>query len=323
MQHSPLGSIGPVSRLTLGGGGIGMVWGPTSREEASATLRSAIDGGIDVLDTAPMYGACEAIIGETFGGRLPTGVHTTTKCGLGSPAPAAVAEILTKSLDASLAAMRLEHIDIYFLHSNICTDGYVYDHRPDLQKASVTDYSIYVEHIIPTMERLQAAGKIRAWGITGVGVPATIKQALRATKRPAVVQAVANLLDSAGGLRRFAEPASPREIIAVANECGVGVMGIRAVQAGALTAAIDRDVSPTHPDGRDYTRAMPYRELCARLGEDPALLAHRYALSMPGVSTVVLGVKNRAELQQCLDAEQQGPLTAELSNAIEALKLRS
>ena len=322
MQHSTLGSLGPVSRLTLGGGGIGMVWGSTTRHEASATIRAAIDAGINVLDTAPMYGACEAIIGETFGGQLPAGVRVTTKCGLGSPEPAEVANILTQSLEASLAAMRLDHVDIFFLHSNICADGYLFAHRPEQQKASVTDWSIYCEQFIPVMERLQTAGKIRAWGITGVGVPATIKQALSAAHRPAVVQAVTNLLDSAGAMRRYAEPANPRDIIATANANGVGVMGIRAVQAGALTSAIDRAVPPTHPEGRDFARAAPFRELCARLGEDPALLAHRYALSMAGVSTVVLGVKNRTELNQCVDAERQGPLPAELNNAIEALGLR-
>jgi len=69
IKTSSLGPPGPVSRLTLGGGGIGQVWGETSREESAATLRAAIDGGIDLIDTAPMYGSCEAIIGETFQGK--------------------------------------------------------------------------------------------------------------------------------------------------------------------------------------------------------------------------------------------------------------
>jgi aryl-alcohol dehydrogenase-like predicted oxidoreductase len=47
------------------------------------------------------------------------------------------------------------------------------------------------------------------------------------------------------------------------------------------------------------------------LGESPAALAHRYALSMRGVSTVVLGVKNRAELRECLEAEGRGRLDGE------------
>jgi aryl-alcohol dehydrogenase-like predicted oxidoreductase len=54
---------------------------------------------------------------------------------------------------------------------------------------------------------------------------------------------------------------------------------------------------------------------------DPALLAHRYALDLDGVDTVVLGVKNRAELAQCLDAESLGPLPAELRASIDHLGL--
>ena len=72
MQRRALGPLGSVSRLTLGGGGIGQVWGPTSRDEATATLKAAVEAGIDLIDTAPMYLNCEAIFGETFQGALPS-----------------------------------------------------------------------------------------------------------------------------------------------------------------------------------------------------------------------------------------------------------
>ena len=95
------------------------------------------------------------------------------------------------------------------------------------------------------------------------------------------------------------------------------------MQAGALTQAFDRSLSPNSPDSRDYDRAAPFRELCARWGEDPAFVAHRYALGIEGVDTVVLGVKNRAELQACLAAETAGPLEADRTAEIDALGLRS
>ena len=143
------------------------------------------------------------------------------------------------------------------------------------------------------------------------------------TPRPDVVQAIANLMDSPGALRRYAEPARPREIAAAAKSRGLGVMGIRAVQAGALTDAVDRDLSPNSPDRVDYDRAGPFRALCARWGEDPALVAHRYALSMPNIDTVVLGVKNRQELAQCLAAEAMGDLEPAQMAEIDALGLRA
>jgi aryl-alcohol dehydrogenase-like predicted oxidoreductase len=322
MKTNALGPLGQVSRLTLGGGGIGHIWGPSSREESIATIHAALDGGIDLIDTAPMYGNCEAIIGETFGGKLPAHVRITTKCFLGSPAANEVEEKLTQSLEASLAAMKLNRVDVLFLHSNICEDNYVYAVRPDLRDSFATTWPLYTERFIPAAEKLKAQGKIGMWAITGTGVPPTILRALTHTKKPAIVQAMANLMDSAGALRRYAEPAQPRAIIAKAKENGVGVMGIRAVQAGALTAQIDRSLSENHPETKDYDRAAPFRELCKRMGQDPAVMAHRYAMSMEGVDTVVLGVKNRAELAQCLEGERLGTLTTDEMKAIDDLGLR-
>ncbi|HEY2884154.1 MAG TPA: aldo/keto reductase [Rhizomicrobium sp.] len=322
MKKNSFGALDQVSRLTLGGGGIGQAWGPTSREEAIGTLRDAVDAGIDLLDTAPLYRNCESIVGETFGGQLPDGLRVTTKCGLGSPEPEKVERALTQSLEGSLAAMKIDHVDIFFLHSNICADDYVYANRPDLQNSYATRWTIYAEHVVPAMEKLKAAGKIASWGITGSGVPDAILRALRHSPAPGYVQAVTNLLDSAGSLRRYADPARPRDIIAAANERGVSVLGIRAVQAGALTGEIDRELSPNNPDRKDFERAAPFRALCKEIGMDPAIVAHRYALSMPGVATVILGVKNRDELRQCLEAEASGPLDPALMAKIDALGLR-
>jgi hypothetical protein len=57
--------------------------------------------------------------------------------------------------------------------------------------------------------------------------------------------------------------------------------------------------------------------LAAQAGMTMADLAHRYALTMDGVDAVILGVKNRQELAECLAAEAAGPLRAELIRAID------
>jgi aryl-alcohol dehydrogenase-like predicted oxidoreductase len=93
-------------------------------------------------------------------------------------------------------------------------------------------------------------------------------------------------------------------------------MGIRAVQAGALTGALDRPLPPDHPEMRDYARAAGFRRLATELGMTPAFLAHRYALSLP-VDTVVLGVKNRTELADCIAAAGAGPLPADVITRID------
>lgn len=322
MQYGRLGSLDHVSRLTLGGGGLGRLWGETTTDEAVATVFAAIDGGITLIDTAPMYRDCEAVIGEAFNGRIPDGVRITSKCQLGAPPAGEAARRLEASLDASLTAMRLSRVDIFFLHSNIRPDDYVYARHDDRKDLFSTPWQTYASEVVPALESLKAQGRVGVWGITGVGVPVAIQAALAYEPAPDVVQAVANLMDSPGGMRNYAERAAPRSIIAAAKAHGVGVMGIRAVQAGALTSAIDRTLSPNHPESQDFQRAAPFRALCAELGEDPADVAHRYSLGMAGVDTVILGVKNRTELAQCLAAEAKGPLSAEVMARIDALGLR-
>ena len=117
-----------------------------------------------------MYGACEAIIASAFGGVLPAGTRITTKCQLGTPAIGTAATKLEASLDASLAAMRLDRVDVYFLHSNICEDDFVYAHGNDQRAAFATPWSQYVDEVVPAFEDLKRRGRIGAWGITGVGV---------------------------------------------------------------------------------------------------------------------------------------------------------
>jgi aryl-alcohol dehydrogenase-like predicted oxidoreductase len=289
---------------------------------AIATLRAAVAGGITLLDTAPMYRHCEVVVGETFEGRLPAGVRITSKVRLGTPPPGETAARVNAAIDATLAAMRIERVDLYFLHTNICADDYVYATRPDRQDVFSTRWRTYAEEFIPALQALQAAGKIGDWGITGTGIPATVIDALNHDAKPAAAQIITNLLDSPGGIQNFPEPAQPREILGQALANGVGVMGIRAVQAGALTASIDRTLPDGHAETRDFDRAAPWRALCRELGEDPADLAHRYAMSMPGVDTVILGVKNRTELASCLAAEAAGPLDPALMARIDALNLR-
>jgi aryl-alcohol dehydrogenase-like predicted oxidoreductase len=216
--------------------------------------------------------------------------------------------------------MRLSRVDLFFLHNEICPDDFVYPTDNDRRRA--TGWTLFREAVVPAFERLKSEGLIGDWGITGVAVPESIIAALEDTPRPRAVQAVANLLDSPGSLTPTPGPHNPRDIVAAARRNGVGVMGIRAVQAGALTRSFDRPLEPGHPDSRDFDRAAPFRQLCSQWGADPAIVAHRYALGIDGVETLILGVKNRDELRQCLEAEALGPLSAEEMASIDALGLR-
>jgi aryl-alcohol dehydrogenase-like predicted oxidoreductase len=317
MEPHRFGRMAPVSVLTLGGGGLGQLWGPTTRAECVATVKAAVDAGITLIDLAPRYGdgKAEQVLGEAFGGRLPRGVRVTSKCNLGNPPADRIERILRQSIEASLRLTQLERFDLFFLHSNIVPAGNEMWASTDTSR--FVPLEVFQETIRPLFEKFVAEGLIGAWGLTGIGHPEAIISVLREDPKPAAVQVIANLLDSPGGLKFFQGPARPREIMAVAHANDVAVMGIRAVQAGALTAAIDRPLPEDHPEMLDYARAAGFRALCADLRENPAILAHRYALSMP-IDTLVLGVKNRQELAECVAAAEAGALLPEMIARIDA-----
>src|SRR3984957_12280572 len=317
MKTQPFGRLGQASALTLGGGGLGQLWGPTTREECVATVRAATDAGITLLDLAPRYGdgKAEQVVGEAFGGRLPPDVRVTSKCNLGNPPPERIERILRQSIEASLRLTQLDRLDLFFLHSNIVPRGNAMWRRGAASR--FVPLEVFQDTIRPLFEKFVAEGLVGAWGITGIGHPDAILNVLGQDPKPAAVQVIANLLDSPGGLKFFDGPARPRERMAAAHANGVAVMGIRAVQAGALTAVIDRPLSTDHPEMLDYARAAGYRAVCAELGESPAILAHRYALSLP-IDTLVLGVKNRQELAECVAAAEAGPLSPDLIARIDA-----
>ena len=320
MEMRKLGGLWPVSALALGGGGVGQLWGETTREECIATARQAVDAGITLLDMAPSYGdgEAESVVGAAFDGKLPGDVRVTTKHRLGQTDPEAIEKNIRDGLEESLKRLRVEQVDLFFLHSNIIPndfDASVYVTRP------ATRWWVYEEHFVPTCKKLVSEGKIGAWGITGIGVPECLLRSFTLEDKPAAVQCISNLIDSPGDLKYFPGSSRAREIIAKTKSIGAGVLGIRPVQGGALTDAIDRDLPSGHGVVTDYAKTAKYRALAKELGTTPAALAHRYALAMKGVDTVVLGCKNTVELKECVIAEANGPLELDIIARIDAAVL--
>ena len=319
MKKQALGVLFDVSRLTLGGGGIGQVWGPTSRDEAIATVRAAYKAGVNLFDMAPLYGNGEAetVMGMAFAGGYPPDVRVTTKCMLGNTSADEIELRLTTSLDQSLERLKREYADIYILHGYVIPDGWGNSLRPKILPKIGVEWSTYRDHVVPVFEKLKSSGRIGAWGITAASTQEINLRVLEAGPRPDVVQCITNLLDSPGNMAITSEQANPRAVIREADKHSVGVMGIRAVAAGALTDKIDREVAQDSADHVDFERARPFRAIAADIGVAPALLAHQYSLAMKGVHTVVLGVKNRGELEQCLAAESAPDLNFSLISRIE------
>src|SRR5947208_6253712 len=133
MQQHGFGRLPPVSTLTLGGGGLGMLWGETTFEECVATVDAAVAAGITLFDLAPRYGdgKAEEVVGAAFAGRLPDGVRVTSKCNLGNAPAAEIETLLRRSIEGSLKRLRLDRLDLFFLHSNVVPDAAFLAGRPD------------------------------------------------------------------------------------------------------------------------------------------------------------------------------------------------
>jgi aryl-alcohol dehydrogenase-like predicted oxidoreductase len=324
MQNRSFGQLGIVSALSLGGGGIGGTWGPRTREEAVATVREAITAGITLIDVAPSYGKGEAelVVGEAFNGRLPAGVRVATKVALfarWSPVRSTLREQpltadwlnaeLEHSMSESLARLRIPRIDVLFVH-----DPLIPDHQT--AAAQGLSHSLYRDVVGPIVARLAEEDRIGAWGISATGDAPTVIAALEGEPAPEFAQVESNALRSAAATGSSGAHPGATELIEAAGRRGVAVMGIRPTESGALTDGFDRSVDDDAAAA--FVRAEPFRRLARELGTRPASLAHRYALSLPGVATVTLGVKNRVELREALEAEAAGPLPGNLMDRIHA-----
>ena len=303
-----------ISALSLGGGGIGQVWGETSKDEAIQTVHTALDNGINHFDVAPMYGRGEAerVVGESLHGKNTDDLFFTTKCQLGTLPDSEVYDKLNTSLTQSLDNLGLEKVNLFLLHSQLIEDSFKLFKFDELRQKSTTTLSCFFNSVIPAFERLQREGKIDHWGIGGLGQEEAIIKAINHSQPPSAVQCVINPLNSAGAIGYVSEDFNPSSVLSACQKKKIPILAIRAVQAGALTSSMDRLPHSSGFDQRDFedfNKAESFRELANEWNESPASLAHRYALSIKGVSSVILGVKNRKELLECIESEAKDVLS--------------
>ena len=314
MEQRKFKPFGNISSLSLGGGGIGNVWGKTSKSERVSTVGLAIESGINHLDMAPMYGKGEAerVVGEAFKGRDHSTIKLTTKCRLGTVKDSEVYTRLNNSLCRSLETMGVEKANLFLLHSQLIEDDYQLPFFNEHRATNATTLSCYYNAVIPAFEMLKKEGKIDHWGI-GLGQEEALLKAIHHEYPPEAMQCAVNILNSIGAIGYISENSDPNRVLSECQKKDIPILAIRAVQAGALTSSMDRKPHASGMDSADFIdfeRALPFRKLANEWGESPASLAHRFALSVDKVSSVILGVKNRQELQECIDAESKGKLSS-------------
>ena len=207
MEIRDFGRLGPVSALTLGGGGIGGVLGATNRAEAVATVHAAIDAGITCLDVAPTYGTdseAERVVGQALRERPAPEVLVTTKVEIPDDEYSDLPGRMRSSLEASLARLGRDRVDLFFAHSQLRPAG------GEVTAPRTLGWERYVDEVVPAFEQLVDDGLIRGWGLTAVGYPSAVLAALAAQPRPYAAQIVVNALDLSGDMWLFGDAGSPQ-----------------------------------------------------------------------------------------------------------------
>ena len=240
-----------------------------SEAGAQALLHAAIDAGIGLVDTAPGYGCSEERIGRHLGPRRER-VVLSTKLGYGvDGVPDWTGPCITAGVEQALRRLRTDRIDIAHLHS--CP-------RDVLERGEV----------VAALERAKAAGHVRAIAYSGDN----------------------EALDFAQACGRF------DGLMASLNVCDQGVVDRVLPHLGGLGFIAKRPVA-NHPwrfaqaPVGDYCETYWHRWRAMALTDDglgPGERALRFTLSLPGVSSAIVGTSRIAHLREAIDWAAKGPL---------------
>lgn len=324
MDYRTLGKTGlQVSALGFGCGDVGglIVRGePAERERAVAR---ALELGVNYFDTASQYGKgqSEIHLGQAWRA-LKVDAYVGTKVRLTADDMGNIGDAITRSLDASLQRLQMERVDLFQLHNRIAAAR-----SEDAQALSVQDV---VEAVVPAFQGLQQQGKIRFYGITGLGETEAL-HALIDTGVLDTSQVCYNLLNpSAGATVPEGYPAQNFKcLLDHTREQRMGTIIIRALAAGALSGSEARhpiampSVSPiaSGPDyPTDVQRAQIFNALVeAGEVENVVEAALRFPLGHPGVSTTLLGYSTLDHLESAAAYISRGPLPQSAMDRLPAL----
>ncbi|MGH8301223.1 MAG: aldo/keto reductase [Steroidobacteraceae bacterium] len=227
MLRRPLGKTGTtVSAIGLGCMGMSEFYGPGNDQQSLETLATALDQGIDFLDTADMYGVGhnEELLGRFLEGRRER-VVLATKFGIvrsrDNPAARRIdnsPQYIRQACDASLRRLGIETIDLYYIHRR--------------------DRSVEVEDAVGAMAELVKAGKVRYLGLSEVA-PETLRRA-HAVHPITAIQSEYSLWSRE----------SEREMLATCRELGVTFVAYSPLGRAILTGAVKSEDSFSPGDFR-------------------------------------------------------------------------
>ena len=316
MKYRQMGRTGlQVSELGFGCGSVGGLLIRGDYKDMVQAVARAVELGITYFDTARAYGDG---VSETNLGRvlkeLQADVVVGTKVQLRVHELEDIEQAVVDSVEGSLQRLQMERIDLIQLHNQI-----VLDRQPEQAWVTVED----VQAAIHAFQKLQEQGKIRFWGINGLGDTVALHQAV-ASGQADTIQCCYNLLNpSAGQQVPEGFPFQDYEqLIDQAAERQMGVMAIRVLAAGALSGSAVRHANAAQNVGpiatsatyaQDVARAENYRWM-VKEGHVSSLVegAVRFALAKEEVSTALVGFSNLEQLDQAVTYANRGPLPVEM-----------
>ena len=316
MNYRKFGNTGiEVSEIGFGCGDVGGLMVRGEHVDQVRAVARAMELGINYFDTASRYGGGQS---ETNLGRvlkeLSAEVYVGTKYSLGEADPNDLKAGVIQSVEASLKRLGREQVDLIQLHERISS-------QTDVSVRAITVSDVLGE-VREALEVLKFQGKARFYGMTGVGEPKGIHEVV-ASGLVSTVQTVYNLINASAGTAipaGFDMPDYDR-LIDLSAEKNVGVIVIRVLAAGALTGTSVRHpvaVQTVAPigSGRDFqqdeSRARQFAFIVDEgFAGDMPEASIRFALSNPGVSTVLVGYSDLEHLEKSVQYAAKGPLPAE------------
>jgi aryl-alcohol dehydrogenase-like predicted oxidoreductase len=282
MGKRRLGRTGiEVSVLGFGGSEIGERGAPLKAVEA--LLGSALDSGLNVIDTAACYGASEELIGRAVGHRRKD-FFVFTKCGHASGLRYRdwSAELVEKSIERSVERLRTDYVDLVQLHS--CGIDLLRDGR-----------------LLEALKRARSRGMVRWIGYSGDGEAALY--AVRSGEFD-VLQTSVSIADQ--------EAIDLTLPTAVHND--VGVIAKRPIANAAWLgrkSLLDLYSRPY----RQRLRKLQY-DFLKRPAHEAIQIALLFTLSVPGVHTAIVGTSKPSRWEENAALCSAGPLAPAQYEAI-------
>ena len=323
MEKRVFGRTGlELSVLGFGCGAVGglMVRGsPADQERAVAR---ALEFGINYFDTAAMYGngESERNLGRVLRSLKPD-VVVGTKVRIPDAERGRIGAAITASLEASLARLQRESVDLFQLHNHIAERA---------EDGALTPQAV-LDEVVPAFERLRRDGKTRFLGITAVGDTRALDRVVAAQAFDSA-QVPYNMLNPSAGTALPANyPAHDyADLFARTRAAGMGVIAIRVLAAGALSGSAARhplgspNVAPIASGSeydRDVERARRLSPLVAEGFADSLVeAAIRFAIANQAVTTALVGYSTLDQLEYAAAAVAKGALPPAALDRLKALQ---